>query len=68
MAGAEDPVDETFREFERVVDPEYLDDIRAQAKEFSTKPLTRQARLAARAQSQSSKIEQTRSGLILFER
>ena len=45
-AGAIDPADETFREYERVVDPKYLDEIRAEAKQFSTKLLSRQARLA----------------------
>jgi hypothetical protein len=45
-AGALDPADLTFREYERVVDPNYLDEIRAQAKQFSTKRLSRQARLA----------------------
>lgn len=45
-AGALDPADETFREYERVVDPSYLDEIRVQAKQFSTKRLSRQARLA----------------------
>lgn len=45
-AGAVNPVDETFREYERVVDPKYLDEIRIQAKEFSNKRLSRQARLA----------------------
>jgi hypothetical protein len=45
-AGALDALDETSREYERVVDPEYLDDIRAQAKQFYTKRLSRRARLA----------------------
>jgi hypothetical protein len=45
-AGALDPVDETFREYERVVDPKYLDQIRAEAKQFSTKLLSRQSRVA----------------------
>ena len=45
-AGALNPADETFREYERVVDPSYLDEIRAQAEQFSTKRLHRQARLA----------------------
>jgi hypothetical protein len=45
-AGALDPADETFREYERVVDPNYLDEIREQAEQFSTKRLSRQARLA----------------------
>jgi hypothetical protein len=45
-AGALDPADETFREYERVVDPKYLEEIRAEAKEFSTKLLSRQSRVA----------------------
>ena len=45
-AGALDPVDETFREYERVVDPKYLEEIRAQAKQFSTKLLSRQSKVA----------------------
>jgi len=45
-AGAMDSLDETFREYERVVDPKYLEEIRAQAKQFSTKRLSRQSRLA----------------------
>jgi hypothetical protein len=45
-AGALDPVDETFREYERVVDPKYLEEIRAEAKQFSTKLLSRQSRVA----------------------
>ena len=44
-AGALDPADETCREYERVVDPKYLEEIRAQAKEFSTKRLARRSRL-----------------------
>ena len=31
-----DPMHETFREYERVVDARYLGEIRAQAKQFST--------------------------------
>ena len=42
-AGVLDQIDETFREYERVVDPKYLDEIRAAAKQFSTKLLSRQA-------------------------
>src|SRR5215471_11869642 len=38
-----DPADDTCREYERVVDPKYLDEIRAQAKEFSNKRLARQS-------------------------
>jgi hypothetical protein len=45
-AGAVDPMDETFREYEREVDAKYLDEIRDHAKQFSTKLLSRQARLA----------------------
>ena len=45
-AGALDPTDETFREYERVVDAKYLDEIRAEAKQFSTKLLSRQSRVA----------------------
>ena len=45
-AGALDQADQTFREYERVVDAKYLEEIRAQAEEFSTKLLHRQARLA----------------------
>jgi hypothetical protein len=45
-AGALDPVDETFREYERVVDPKYLEEIRARAKQFSTKLLSRQSRVS----------------------
>jgi len=44
-AGALDPVDETFREYERVVDPKYLDQVRTEAKGFSTKRLARLSRL-----------------------
>ena len=44
-AGLLDPADETSREYERVIDPEYLDQIRAQAKEFSTKRLSHKAYL-----------------------
>jgi hypothetical protein len=35
------PVDETFREYERVVDAKYLEEIRTQAKQLSTKHLSR---------------------------
>ena len=45
-AGALDPVDETFREYERVVDPRYLDQIRREAKQFSTKLLSRESSVA----------------------
>jgi hypothetical protein len=45
-AGMLDPTNETFREYERVVDPNYLDEIRAAAKQFSTKRLSRKASVA----------------------
>lgn len=45
-AGILDPTYETFREYERVVDAKYLDEIRAQAKQFSTKRLSRNSGLA----------------------
>jgi len=45
-AGVLDTMDETFREYERVEDAKYLEEIRAQAKEFSTKRLSRKAALA----------------------
>jgi hypothetical protein len=45
-AGALDPTVETCREYERVVDAKYLDEIRAQAKQFSTKLLSRRSRVA----------------------
>ena len=45
-AGTLDPADETFREYERVVDPKYLDQIRTEAKQFSNKLLSRQSGVA----------------------
>ena len=45
-AGTVEPADETCREYERVVDPKYLDEMRAQAKQFSTKLLSRESRVA----------------------
>lgn len=45
-AGVLDPMDETLREYERVVDPKYLDEIRAAAKQFRTKPLSRKSGVA----------------------
>jgi len=44
-AGDLDPADETSREYERVVDPRYLDQIRTEVKDFSTKRLARVSRL-----------------------
>ena len=40
-SGTLDPMDETFPEYERVVGRKYLDEIRAAAKQFSTKLLSR---------------------------
>ena len=45
-AGVVDATDETCREYDRVVDEKYLDGIRASAREFSTKRLSRKAALA----------------------
>jgi hypothetical protein len=45
-AGALDPADETSREYERVVDAKYLDQIRTEAKQFSTRSLSRQSGVA----------------------
>ena len=45
-AGALDSADETFREYERVVDTKYLEEIRVEAKQFSTKLLSRRSRVA----------------------
>jgi hypothetical protein len=45
-AGALDPADETCREYERVIDAKYPDHIRAQAKQFSTRSLSRQSGVA----------------------
>jgi hypothetical protein len=45
-AGTLDPMDETFREYERIVDPKYLDEIRTAAKQFSTKLLCRESSVA----------------------
>lgn len=48
-AGALDSADETCREYERVVDPKYLDQIRAGAKQFSNKRLSRESGVARSA-------------------
>jgi hypothetical protein len=45
-AGAVDAADETCREYERIIDGKYLDQIRAQAKQFSTTSLSRQSAIA----------------------
>jgi hypothetical protein len=48
-AGALDPADETCREYERVVDEKYLDQIREEAKQFSNKLLSRRSGVARSA-------------------
>jgi len=48
-AGLLDPADKTSREYERVVDPKYLDQIRTEAKQFSNKRLSRQSGVARSA-------------------
>lgn len=48
-SGSSGPADETCREYERVVDPKYLDEIRAQAKKFSNKRLSRRSGVARSA-------------------
>ena len=48
-SGVLDPADETCREYERVVDPKYLDQIRTQAKQLSNKRLSRQSGVARSA-------------------
>jgi hypothetical protein len=48
-AGDLDPADETSREYERVVDPKYLDQIRTEAKQFSNKLVSRQSGVASSA-------------------
>ena len=45
-AGAIEPADETCREYERVVDAKYLDQIRTEAKQFSIRSLSRQSGVA----------------------
>jgi hypothetical protein len=45
-AGILDPTHETFREYERIVDAKYLEEIRAQSKQFSTKLLSRRSGVA----------------------
>lgn len=61
-AGALDPTHETFREYERVVDAKYLDEIRAAAKQFSTKLLSRQSKVAECA-IRGSRMEKIPSSL-----
>jgi len=48
-AGLLDPADGTCREYERVIDEKYLDQIRTQAKEFSNNRLSRQSGVARSA-------------------
>ena len=49
QVGSLDAADDTCREYERVVDPKYLDKIRTLAKEFSNKRLSRQSGVARSA-------------------
>ena len=48
-AGSLDAADVTCREYERVVDAKYLDQIRIEAKQFSNKRLSRQSGVARSA-------------------
>jgi len=48
-AGLLDAADETCRKYERVVDAKYLDQLRIQAKQFSTKLLARRSGVAKRS-------------------
>jgi hypothetical protein len=48
-AGAADPADQTCREYERVVDPKYLDQLRTDAQQFSNKLLSRKSGVARSA-------------------
>jgi len=45
-AGVLDPADETSREYDRVVDAKYLDQLRGEAKQFSNRRLSRQSGVA----------------------
>jgi hypothetical protein len=45
-AGVLDPTHETYREYERVVDAKHLEQIREEAKQFSTKRLSRESSVA----------------------
>ena len=45
-AGTLDAADDTCREYERVVDAKYLDQIRTETKQFSNKLLSRQSGVA----------------------
>ena len=59
-------MDETFREYERIVDPKYLQQMRSEVTQFSTKLLSRRARLAEDT-IRKFKNGQIRSGLGLSE-
>jgi hypothetical protein len=45
-SGTLDSLDKTFREYERVVDPKCMNEIRAAVEQFSTKLLSRKASVA----------------------
>src|SRR5437764_13888977 len=58
------PPQETYREYERVVDAKYLDQIRTQAKQFSTRSLSRQSGVAAQnSMGKWPKLESNSSAL-----
>jgi hypothetical protein len=61
-----DPADEISREYERVVDPKYLDQIRTEAKQFSNKLLSRQSGVA-RCAIMNFKKGKTPSNRVLCE-
>lgn len=61
-AGVLDPIHETFREYMRVVDDKYLDEIRAQAKRFSNKRLSRNFALAEDTHTKVTRIPRFKSG------
>ena len=65
-AGALDPADETCREYERVVDAKYLDQIGTEAKQFSNKLLSRRSGVA-RCAIMNFKKQKTRSSPVLCE-
>src|SRR5262249_5073619 len=65
-AGALDPADETCREYEGIVDENYLDQIRKEAKQFSKKRLSCQSGVA-RSPIMNFKKGGTRSSRALCE-
>jgi hypothetical protein len=65
-AGVLDPTHETFREYGRVVDKKYLDELRTQAKQFSTKRSLANPQLPS-ARSGISRMGKTSLDLGIFE-